>query len=955
MMLPARPRRVHRFLVLGLALAIVLLPAASAATLPGGFTETQVASGLASPTAMAVAPDGRIFVAEQGGKLRVIKSGALLATPFVSLTVNSVGERGLLGVAFDPAFASNGYVYVYYTATTPNVHNRVSRFTANGDVAAAGSEVVILELDPLTSATNHNGGALHFGPDGKLYIAVGDNANGANAQSLGTLHGKMLRINPDGSIPTDNPFYDSASGQNRAIWALGLRNPFTFSFQPGSSRMFINDVGENTWEEINDGIAGSNYGWPTTEGPTSDPRFRSPIYAYNHGSGCAITGGAFYNPATVTFPSEFVGDYFFADYCGGWIRKLDPANGNTVSEFAADISAPVDLGVTDDGSLLYLARGFGATTGAVYRISPSGGQAPAITAHPQSQTVSAGEPATFTVSASGSPPLQYQWQRDGVDIPGATSASYTLASAQAADDGARFRVRVSNGAGEAVSDEATLTVTANAAPTAAITDPASGSLYRGGDTIAYAGTGTDTEDGTLPASAFTWRVDFHHDTHLHPFLPPSSGARSGSFTVPTTGHTDANVWYRIHLTVTDSAGRSDSAFRDVLPRTSNVTLTTEPAGLELTLDGQPRTSPVTFTGVVGIERTIATVSPQTLAGTTYEFSSWSDGGARAHTISTPDGDSTYTATFSEVAAGARGLSADYYGTANLTGTPVTRTDAQVDFDWGGGEPVAGLGADTFSVRWTGSVEPPVTGTYTFYTHSDDGVRLWVDGSLVVDDWTDHALTEDAGTAFLTAGTRHELRMEFYESGGLAVARLLWSGPSTPKQVVPSSRLFPQAPQPPPPPPPGEVVARINFQPAASPVPAGYAVDSGLPFGLRANGERYGWSADVSAHTRDRDAANSPDQRYDTLVHLQKPDTPNATWEMAVPNGTYTVRLVAGDPQSIDSVFRLSVEGALALAGTPTPTNPWLEASVTATVADGRLTVGNAAGSANNKLCFVEIS
>src|SRR5687768_10877693 len=181
MTLRARPRRVPPFLILRLALAIVLLPAAGAATLPPQFTETQVASGLASPTAMAVAPDGRIFVAEQGGKLRVIKNGTLLATPFVSLTVSSVGERGLLGVAFDPAFASNGYVYVYYTATTPNVHNRISRFTANGDVAAAGSEVVILDLDPLSSATNHNGGALHFGPDGKLYVAVGDNANGANA------------------------------------------------------------------------------------------------------------------------------------------------------------------------------------------------------------------------------------------------------------------------------------------------------------------------------------------------------------------------------------------------------------------------------------------------------------------------------------------------------------------------------------------------------------------------------------------------------------------------------------------------------------------------------------------------------------------------------------------------------------------------------------------------------
>src|SRR6185436_19817850 len=164
-------------------------PAARAATLPSGFTETRVTGGLADPTAMAFAPDGRLFVAQQGGQLRVIKNGALLATPFLTVTVSSSGERGLLGVAFDPDFASNGFVYVYYTATTPAIHNRVSRFTASGDVAAPGSEVVILDLNNLSGATNHNGGALHFGPDGKLYVAVGENADGSNSQTLGNLLG----------------------------------------------------------------------------------------------------------------------------------------------------------------------------------------------------------------------------------------------------------------------------------------------------------------------------------------------------------------------------------------------------------------------------------------------------------------------------------------------------------------------------------------------------------------------------------------------------------------------------------------------------------------------------------------------------------------------------------------------------------------------------------------------
>jgi glucose/arabinose dehydrogenase len=349
-----------------------------AATLPANFAETQFASGLTNPTAMAFAADGRLFVCQQGGQLRVVKNGSLLATPFVSLTVDSNGERGLLGVAFDPNFATNNFVYVYYTSPTPVVHNRVSRFTANGDVAAVGSEVAIFDLNNLSSATNHNGGAIHFGPDGLLYIAVGENANSANSQSVGNLLGKILRINSDGTIPNTNPttflgIAGSPSGNNRAIWSVGLRNPYTFTFQPGSGRMFINDVGQNTWEEINDGIAGSNYGWSNCEGnctPTNS-NYRDPLFQYGHGSspttGCAITGGAFYNPTTVNFPADYVGKYFFAEFCTGWIRRFDPATNSSVP-FATAISNPVDLIVTADGSLYYLARG----AGAVFRVRYNG-------------------------------------------------------------------------------------------------------------------------------------------------------------------------------------------------------------------------------------------------------------------------------------------------------------------------------------------------------------------------------------------------------------------------------------------------------------------------------------------------------------------------------------------------------------------------------------------------------
>ena len=356
--------------LLAVAFLSSIRPAYGAATLPEGFTESRVATGLDAPTAMAFAPDGRLFVAEQAGKLRVIKGGRLLDAPFVNLStkVDPSGERGLLGVAFDPAFSDNGHVYVYYTkeaaGSTP-AHNRVVRFTARGDRAVAGSEKLILRLNNLSGATNHNGGAIHFGKDGKLYVAVGENADRYNSQTLGNLLGKMLRINKNGTIPATNPFYGVAEGKNRAIWALGLRNPYSFAVQRGTGRIFINDVGEGTWEEINHGVAGANYGWPHHEGPESDPRYKGPIYAYRHDStsGCAITGGAFYDPRTARFPARYVGDYFFADFCGGWIRHYDPET-DTASRFARDVSFPVDLQVSRGGGLYYLERG----TGSVYRI-----------------------------------------------------------------------------------------------------------------------------------------------------------------------------------------------------------------------------------------------------------------------------------------------------------------------------------------------------------------------------------------------------------------------------------------------------------------------------------------------------------------------------------------------------------------------------------------------------------
>jgi putative heme-binding domain-containing protein len=351
-----------------------------ALTLPQGFKADVVATGFTGATALEVAPDGRIFVCEQTGALRVIKDGKLLAGPFLKVPVDATWERGLIGVTAAPEFPKVPHIFVCYVTARSYPHHVVSRFTAAGDVAESASEKVLLEGDDQTKLggtvpAGHQGGALHFGKDGKLYIAIGDQTAGKPAQDLNSLLGKLLRINPDGSIPDDNPFASKTTGKYRATWALGLRNPFTFAVQPETGRIFINDVGGQA-EEINEGIAGANYGWPTVEhGPTSDPRFTGPIHHYP--TACII-GGAF-GPKDLSWPKEYRGQYFFGDFNHGWIKTIGPAKPALARSFATGLRRPVDLRFAPDGSLYVLLRDawvmdqlFKGGTGALLRIHYGG-------------------------------------------------------------------------------------------------------------------------------------------------------------------------------------------------------------------------------------------------------------------------------------------------------------------------------------------------------------------------------------------------------------------------------------------------------------------------------------------------------------------------------------------------------------------------------------------------------
>jgi len=606
----------------------------------------------ATPTAIVTAPDGRVLITTDNdagtGSIEVIKDGVVLPTPALQIAMYSPGEFGINGMTVDPDFAHNNFVYVYYTTNQGGLHNRLSRFTFNGDTAIPGSEFIVMDFDLLGAGTIHNGGGMTFGNDGKLYVAIGDNVNSANARTLNSRLGKVVRLNSDGTIPTDNPFYNVATGANRAIYALGVRSPFTMNVDPLSGRIFFNDVGSSLFEEINALQAGGDYGWPIKEGYGNDPLYVDPVYAYPHGmgmfEGCAITGGTFYHPAISQFPAQYASKYFFMDFCNGWIDTYD-LNTGAVEQFATGLTTePISLHVDALGAMYYLS----VDTGRVMKIEFPVNAPPVIAYQPQDAVVALGASASFFVSVGGSAPISYQWKKGGVNIPGAVTSRLSLGSTSISDNGAKFSVAISNSFGSIISDMATLTVALGDSPQPVITLPLAGDTYVAGDVIQFAGLATDTEDGLLPVTSLTWEVEFHHDTHTHPVLAAFSGASGGSFTVPTVGETSANTWFRIHLTAVDSTGLVTQVYRDIFPVTTFFTLASNVPGIELTLDGSPVATPLTVKGVVGTLRSIGTATTQIVNGQQYEFVGWSDGGAAGHTIATPAADTTYTAIFSAV-------------------------------------------------------------------------------------------------------------------------------------------------------------------------------------------------------------------------------------------------------------------------------------------------------------------
>jgi glucose/arabinose dehydrogenase/PKD repeat protein len=678
-------------LLLLLSLGYWTLPSnALAATVPSGFDDSLVAV-VARPTGLAFTPDGRMLIVTRIGPVRIYEGGTLLPTPAIDLASRLCidNERGLLGVAVDPGFASNHYIYVYYTFkkyggcdrnTTTSPVNRVSRFTlGDNDSIDPASELVLIDNIPSPDGV-HNAGDLHFGRDGYLYVSVGDGGcdwrgnsgcyllNDA-ARDLGLLSGKILRITATGGIPPGNPFTGSTSDRcnvtgstsaNRKcqeIFAYGLRNPFRLAFDPGATdtQFYINDVGQDVWEEVNASASGADYGWNAREGPCAinsrtncgaPPHgMTNPIYAYDHNSGCtAVTVGAFI--PTGIWPSQYDGKYLYGDLVCGKFFTLDPASG-VASEFATGISNPISAVVGPYGATqaLYYISWPQYPNDEIRRIAYTGAANRAPTASIAAQPTSGALPLAvqFDGRSSSDPdgdPLSYDWDfGDGSAHASGSTATHTYTVA------GTYTARLTVSDDRQGQDSTTVRIDAgNDPPQPVITSPDVDELFSVGESLLLTGGASDPQDGTLPDSSLSWRVERHHATHTHPFLAPTIGN-----SIPITGpppediYATTNSYLEVDLTATDSRGLTATVSRNVYPQTVDVTFATDPTGLSVEVAGASITGPTTITGWDGWSLPVNVPDQADGAGTQYEFASWSDGGARTHSIALTQQPTTFTA------------------------------------------------------------------------------------------------------------------------------------------------------------------------------------------------------------------------------------------------------------------------------------------------------------------------
>ncbi len=631
----------------------------------GFFRNEILATGFNLPTTMVFLPNGDMLVGEIGGTIRRLSPPYTQIEPTPFLQITNIGQQfanqGLYTIALDPNYATNHFIYVSYTAGSPN-HDRLSRFTANATQTGivAGSETVLYE-DPGDSGADHHGGAIMFGNDGMLYLTTGEQFFAPPAQDLSSTQGKILRLNPiDGSAAPGNPFANTPGADPR-IWAYGLRNPFRGYYDAPTGRMFIGDVGFDTWEEINLGVAGANYGWPNAEGPSNNPAYTNPIYSYNHNTGnTAVVAGFVYHGTQ--FPSSYQGAFFVGDYTGHTIKYLTldnnanvtgvfnflPSDGSTEGPYGD----PVYLTEGPEGALYYVdILGWNGTTqdgvGKIRRISFVGSNLPPVAQASAQPDNGPDRRSVVNFSSAGSSdpesqPLTYAWNFGDSTTSTVANPTHTYNVAGTY----QARLTVSDGVNSTLSTPLSISVGNPPIITSFSTDPSDGGLFKAGDVISFSATATD-EGVPLPASAYAWEIDFLHESHVHPGAP-LIGVTSGTFTIPTSGHDfSGNTRYRITLTVTDSSGLQSTSSATVVPQKVNLTFAAVPTGATVFVDGIAHTAPFVYDTLVGFSHTINAPN-QTIGTNTYNFASWSDGGTQQHSITVPATAQTYTATYNVV-------------------------------------------------------------------------------------------------------------------------------------------------------------------------------------------------------------------------------------------------------------------------------------------------------------------
>jgi glucose/arabinose dehydrogenase len=731
--------------------------AAVALTLPAGFHESVVLSGLTYPTSIAFASDGRVFVAEKRGTIKVFDS---LDDPTPTIyadmrsNVYDYWDRGLLGLALDPNFASNGNVYALYTynhmlgdvSPAPYWHDaagndvcptppgaakdgcvasaRLSRLTANPNGVWDGTEHVLIE-DWCQVHPSHSIGTVAFGPDGALYVGAGDSA-GFNT----TDYGQDLSADPADDVTPDNPCGDPPSpvgtalsaptaegGALRAqdlrtsgdqpgldgtiiridsttlaalaapldpsqytgiVAAYGLRNPFRFTFRPGTNELWVGDVGWSTIEELNRLTvptgATENFGWPCYEGPGPQPQYDlkdlticenlfgdhtavSPYYTYTHAasslatgdncpnaSGSVVSGVAFYPAGGTPFPAPYsAGGLFFGDYARNCIWFM-PNGGDglpdptAVKAFASGVSGPVELNVGPDGGLYYVSL----NSGTVRRITV--GPKAVATATPSS-----GLPplqVQFTGSGSYDPapgggPINFAWDLDADGQFDDSALPDPTWSYPAGTKTARLMVSDLNG-----SDIANVVIVADTPPVATVSSPVSSLTWSAGQSITFAGSATDAEDGAEPVGRLSWTIRIKHcptagNCHNHN-LQTLTGT-GGTFAAPDHEYPSE---LEIELVATDALGvTSAPVVRTLLPKTVNLTFATTLGGITLGVGSISKLAPFTQTDIVGSGVQVSAPRTVTVGGKLLYFRGWSDGKAATHTITAPTTARTFTATY----------------------------------------------------------------------------------------------------------------------------------------------------------------------------------------------------------------------------------------------------------------------------------------------------------------------